>query len=189
MRPRVLLIGDSISIGYTEPTQEMLADRADVRRIPMNGGPTIRGLEHMEQWLGDEDWDIIHFNFGLHDLTFMEDGNRQVPLDEYEGNLREIVQRLQETGACLIWASTTPVPEGDVQPPRTDEDVVAYNAAAREIMEERDIRINDLYSHALPILHEIQQPVNVHFTEEGSRVLAEWVVEAIEAELKELEAE
>lgn len=189
MRPKVLLIGDSISIGYTEPTAQMLADRADVRRVPMNAGPTVRGVEHMDEWLGDEQWDIIHFNFGLHDLKFMEDGKRQVGLEEYERNLRQIVERLQENGARLIWATTTPVPEGDVQPPRTDEDVAAYNAAARAIMEEHGIPINDLYTRALPVLDEIQQPENVHFTDHGSSVLAEWVAEAIDAELKELEAE
>jgi len=38
--PRVLLIGDSISMGYTVPTRELLADKANVHRVPENGGPT-----------------------------------------------------------------------------------------------------------------------------------------------------
>ncbi|MFP3903242.1 MAG: SGNH/GDSL hydrolase family protein [Armatimonadota bacterium] len=186
MTPRVLIIGDSISVGYTEPTQQILEGKAEVRRIPMNGGPTIRGVEHIDEWLGDEDWDIIHFNWGLHDLKFMEDGTRQVPPEEYKENLQALVTRLQETGARLIWASTTPVPDGDVQPPRTDADVIMYNTIAREIMEAEDIVINDLYTRAVGCLDDIQQPENVHFTDEGSRVLAEWVVEAIENQLKEM---
>lgn len=35
--PRVLLIGDSISIGYTEPVRMELAGKANVHRIPTNG--------------------------------------------------------------------------------------------------------------------------------------------------------
>ena len=76
--PRVLLIGDSISIGYTLPTRELLKGKANVHRIPTNGGPTIRGLVQIDSWLGDGKWDVIHFNWGLHDLKFMPHGKRQV---------------------------------------------------------------------------------------------------------------
>ena len=54
--PRVLLIGDSISIGYTVPTRELLAGVANVHRIPVNGGPTTRGVEAIDEWLGGEPW-------------------------------------------------------------------------------------------------------------------------------------
>ena len=42
--PRVLLIGDSISIGYTIPVRKELAGKANVLRIPANGGPTAKGV-------------------------------------------------------------------------------------------------------------------------------------------------
>src|SRR5262249_9056899 len=106
--PRVLLIGDSISIGYTPPARKLLAGTANVPRIPTNGGPTINGLKNLDKWLGDGKWDVIHFNWGLHDLRTDEKGKHQVPLDEYEKNLRTLVKRLKATKAKLIWASTTP---------------------------------------------------------------------------------
>jgi acyl-CoA thioesterase-1 len=84
----------------------------------------------------------------------------------------------------LIWATTTPVPEGKVNPPRKNSDVIAYNAAAKKIMEENEIAIDDLYEFALPRLDKIQIPVNVHFTEKGSAVLAQRVAESIEKALK-----
>ena len=40
--PRVLLIGDSISIGYTVPTREKLKGKANVHRPGTNCGPTTR---------------------------------------------------------------------------------------------------------------------------------------------------
>src|SRR6476620_12659536 len=76
--PRVLLIGDSISIGYTVPVRELLQGKANVHRIPTNGGPTSNGLKNIDKWLGNGKWDIIHFNWGIHDLKFMPDGKRQV---------------------------------------------------------------------------------------------------------------
>lgn len=181
--PRVLLIGDSISIGYTVPTQKLLKGKANVHRIPTNDGPTIRGVADLSSWLGKKQWDVIHFNWGLHDLKFMPNGQRQVPIDQYQKNLGELVKRLKATGAKLIWASTTPVPEGGVKPKRLNSDVVAYNAVAKKIMDANGVAIDDLYALALPRLKEIQQPVNVHFTEKGSAELAKQVAASILAAL------
>ena len=136
--------------------------------------------------MGREKWDVIHFNWGLHDLRIMENGRHQVPLTEYEHNLRQLVTRLAATGAKLIWASTTPVPEGKLNPPRRTADVIPYNDAAEKIMREKNILIDDLYSFALPRLGHIQRPENVHFTDDGSAKLAEQVVSVILAALAQL---
>jgi len=101
--PRVLLIGDSISIGYTPAVRAALAGKANVHRPATNCGPTIRGLAELDKWLGDGRWDVIHFNWGLHDLRVDNRVSHQVPIDQYEKNLAELVQRLQKTGARLIW--------------------------------------------------------------------------------------
>src|SRR5258708_28446482 len=71
--PRVLLIGDSISMGYTVPVRELLKGKANVHRIPTNGGPTTNGITNLKAWLGDSKWDVIHFNWGLHDVKFIRD--------------------------------------------------------------------------------------------------------------------
>ena len=181
--PRVLLIGDSISIGYTLPVRELLKGKANLHRIPTNGGPTINGLANLGKWLGAGKWDVIHFNWGLHDLRFMDTGKHQVPLADYEKNLRELVKQLKATGAKLIWCATTPVPDAELKPPRKNADVVAYNTVAKKIMTENGIAIDDLYAFALPQLTAIQRPANVHFTDEGSKVLAKQVVASIEAAL------
>jgi lysophospholipase L1-like esterase len=181
--PRVLLIGDSISIGYTPATRKLLAGKANVHRIPTNGGPTDNGTKNIKQWLGDGKWDVIHFNFGLHDIK-LGSGKHQVPMDAYEKNLRELVKAMKATGAKLIWASTTPVPEGKTNPPRKNADVIEYNNAAKKIMDENGVATNDLYAFALPQLEKIQRPVNVHFSDKGSEVLAEQVAAAIAKTLK-----
>jgi acyl-CoA thioesterase-1 len=183
--PNVLLIGDSISIGYTLPTRELMKGKADIFRIPENGGPTTRGLERIDTWLGDRTWDVIHFNWGLHDLKFMEDGRRQVGLDDYEQNLEKLVVRLKQTGAKLIWCNTTPLPPGTLTPLRKRGDDIAYNIAARRIMEKHDVVINDLHAFALVRMPEIQQAANVHFTREGSAVLAKAVAFSIRTALSD----
>jgi GDSL-like Lipase/Acylhydrolase family len=180
--PRVLLIGDSISIGYTLSTRGLLQGKANVHRIPVNGGPTINGVQNLDQWLGSGKWDVIHFNWGLHDLR-LDEGKHQVSIEKYEKNLQDLVGRLKRTGAALIWASTTPVPDAEVTPPRKNSDVIAYNVVAKRVMDENGILINDLYTVAFPRLGEIQQPANVHYTEPGYEVLAGPVAASIRAAL------
>jgi hypothetical protein len=181
--PRVLVIGDSISIGYTIPVRKLLAGKANVHRVPLNAGPSSNGVFMIDSWLGTKHWDVIHFNFGLHDLKRMSDGKQQVSPEAYERYLRLIVERLKKTGAKLIWATTTPVPEGKVSPPRIPADVPTYNAIALRVMQENGVAIDDLYAFTLPRLKEIQEPVNVHFKPAGSDMLAAQVVKSIEAAL------
>jgi len=183
--PRVLLIGDSISIGYTLPVRELLKGKANLHRIPTNGGPTTRGLENIDTWLDNGKWNVIHFNWGLHDLKYI-DGKRQVPPEEYQRNLHRLVRRLKKTGAKLIWCSTTPVPKR-VKPHRTNEDVLRYNAIAAKIMKQENVPTNDLYIYANKRLKDIQRPRNVHFTPAGSKVLAKQVAQSILQRLNEKE--
>ncbi len=173
--PRVLLIGDSISIGYTLPVRMRLESKANLHRIPANGGPTTRGLSNIEKWLGDSKWDLIHFNWGIHDLRRMEDGKRQVEPADYEKNLRLLVARLKKTKATLIWASTTPIPDPPLQPERTFGDETEYNKIAEKIMKEEGIAINDLHSWILPRFSKLQKPKDLHYLPEGSEFLAEKV--------------
>lgn len=183
--PRVLLIGDSISMGYTAPARALLKSKANVHRPPTNCGATSVGLAGLAKWLGEKKWDVIHFNFGLHDAKLPPEGARHSPPDVYEKNLRELVTRLQATGAKLIWATTTPVPNGGViSPTRRFGSVDDYNRIARKVMEENKIAIDDLHAAIAPRLKELQQPNDVHFTAAGSALLAQHVAASIESVLK-----
>lgn len=181
--PRVLLIGDSISMGYTVPVRKRLEGKANIHRIPTNGGPTTRGLANIRKWLGDGNWDVIHFNWGIHDLRHMDDGKRQVEPADYEKNLRELVKHLKATGATLIWASTTPIPDPPLKPERTFGDETEYNRIAAGIMKEEDITINDLHTWISPRFKELQKPQDLHYITEGSEYLADKVAEEIEKKL------
>lgn len=193
--PRVLLIGDSISIGYTVPVRELLEDKANVIRPLTNCGPTSRGIASIDDWLGDGHWDVIHFNFGLHDMVFysadgktraeptVEGAKHQVSTEDYEKNLRQMVERLKKTGAKLIWCTTTPVPEGSAG--RLADEAILYNEVAAKVMKDNNIVVDDLHAFALPQLEKIQLPKNVHFTPDGSKILAEQVVRSITTALPE----
>ncbi len=106
--PNVLIIGDSISIGYTKPVIVLMKGKANVQRAKANCGDTIRGLSSLKKWLGDTRWDVIHFNWGLHDLCYRhpdskeqgrrdkKSGTQAVSLEQYAKNLEAIVQEFRK---------------------------------------------------------------------------------------------
>jgi acyl-CoA thioesterase-1 len=182
----VLIIGDSISNGYFKPVKGMLEGRAITEHNAGNAAHTANGLARLDEWLGDTKWDVIHFNHGLHDLKYIDEkgknataetGKQQIPIDQYEKNLDEMVRRLKKTGAKLIFANTTPVPDGTKI--RVKGDAKIYNVVAERVMKKHGVPVNDLYSFSMARLDKIQRPRNVHFFPEGSHALGEQVVEHI----------
>ena len=182
--PRVLLIGDSISIGYTLPVREAFKGKANVHRPPGNCSSTGYTLSKLDAWLGTGKWDVIHFNWGLHDAKLPPEGVRHAPPDVYEKNLRELVRRLRTTGAKLIWATTTPVPNGgNLAPNRRFDSVEKYNAIAARVMKELGVATNDLNAAITPHFARVGRPNDVHYTAEGSALLAAEVVRSVTAQL------
>jgi len=184
--PNVLLIGDSISIGYTVDVRKQLAGKADIFRMPTNGKYASYGLENLDEWLESRKWDVIHFNWDLWDICYRNplsetQGNRDkingtltATPDQYRESMKNIVTRLKKTNAKLIWCTTTPVPE--FEEGRKVGDEIRYNQIAETIMKDNGVLINDLHSHALLKLPEIQKKNgDVHFTTQGYAYLAEKV--------------
>lgn len=194
--PNVLLIGDSISIGYTLMVRKKLTGKANIYR-PMQGkgpdncGDTTIGLKKIDGWLGQQRWDVIHFNWGLWDLCYRnpkskEQGNRDkvggklstTPAD-YEKNLERLVTRLEATGAKLIWANTTMVPEGEVG--RFVGDDGKYNSIAARVMQQHGIATDDLLTLTKGFAGKFSTKAgDVHFTAAGYDQLAVQVAATIE---------
>ncbi len=193
--PNVTLIGDSIRMGYQPLVADRLKGKFDVWGPEENGGNTANLLQNLPGWMlaREPAADIIQINSGLHDLkTVTPDVRAQVvPPDHYRRNVRLLLSLLQEnTEAKLIWATTTPVIDerframwgdgGEVGFLRYNEDVIAYNAAAKQICGELDVTVNDLYTvvdQAGP--HELMDDDGIHFTEAGYAALADAVVDAV----------
>jgi acyl-CoA thioesterase-1 len=173
-----LLIGDSISLDYAPYTNSACR----VSHVGENARDTRYGLSRMSNWLGSRRWDVVHVNFGLWDLAYRSGSAQAVSLDEYKANVRAILATLKGASTRVVWATTTIVPRGakGLRP----EDVEAYNAAASDIAGELGVEINDLFSvsRTLPRL----SAVDVHFTDEGSRILGRHVAAAIKSRYSEV---
>jgi lysophospholipase L1-like esterase len=86
------------------------------------------------------------------------------------------VIRKKAPGARLVWASTTPIRQ-DQESGATNGRIVARNAIAAEFVRSQAIPIDDLHSFMLP--HTDMHTDNVHFSKEGSALMAEKVARAI----------
>ncbi len=172
--PRVILIGDSISRSYTVSVRKLLAGKANVHRAPANCGPTDSGLRNMDVWLdqGNGKWDIIYFNFGIHD--------RRKTSEQYAANLEKVIERLRQTGATLIFARTTPFKEKTA--PETDGSI-ALNAVSDAVMKQHEIPTSDLHAAVADRLATVQGADHVHFNAEGIKLLAQQVAKDIETSI------
>lgn len=193
--PRVLLLGDSISMGYHESVVSALDGEAVVVRPRGNCEGTTLGTSSIDDWLelGGGGFDLVHFNFGLHDLKRIRpDGrpsddpedDRQAGPATYERQLRLVLEAIMASGAIPIFATTTPVPEGRVRPHRDSADVLRYNEIARDVMREHGVMISDLHDRATSDLGRLQRPFNVHFTARGSQALGDVVTRSIRETLR-----
>jgi lysophospholipase L1-like esterase len=147
-------------------------------------------LRNLPDWLGSRRYDVIHFNCGLHDLKRAhEHEHLQVPLAEYEANLRAIIDQMRQGARTLIWARTTPVTDGQPEPSkpfdRFNADVDAYNAVADRVMQAAGITLNDLHSVIVGTGRERAISADgVHMTAFGTELLAARVTAAIRAALQ-----
>ena len=185
--PNVLIYGDSISIMYTQRVRKKLDGKANVYRLHRNGGHSglfIENMTKMHEAMRDEklsqpwtfDWDVIHFNVGLHDLKYLsgnrldkKNGKQVASLDTYKKNLGEIVAYLKTLApdAKLVFATTTPVPKGESG--RVAGDSQKYNEVAKEVMRDfPEIAINDLYQFTKPNHSKWwSKPGDVHYKMQG----------------------
>ncbi|MDD5597906.1 MAG: SGNH/GDSL hydrolase family protein [Victivallaceae bacterium] len=187
--PRVLLLGDSISIGYTLGVRRLLKDKANVIRPPANCRDSAWLLAHLDKWLGTRRWDVIHFNCGIWDNHLIDDrgkitwGVGRVRTDprSYELNLRQIAARLKRSANRVIWASATPVPAFAAS--KREKWIIEYNRIAAAVMQANGIQVNDLYSLVEPRRQRLQSRDKVHFNAKGYEALATQTAVCIEKAL------
>ncbi|MFR9620929.1 MAG: SGNH/GDSL hydrolase family protein [Rikenellaceae bacterium] len=184
--PNVLIIGSSISIGYTPYVQQAMRGEANVYRIPESSKDSNNSLAKIEDWLSNMSWDVIHMNIGMYDICRTKDANeRDVPADLYRANMSKIISTIiNNTSAQIIWATITYVPEG-VEPRRVMGDELLYNDIVDEVFSNYCGAMVDNQYSLSRARAELQKPRDVHFTSEGYEALAKQAVSTIREALNQ----
>jgi hypothetical protein len=195
-KPKILIIGDSISMGYTPLVRKQLKKQARIYHNPKNAQHTGVGLKNSNNWIKKEKWDIIQFNWGLWDMCYrIPEINHPKNKDkttgiitnnkyEYATNLDSIVETIKrQTNAKLVFVTTTHVPEQDAG--RYANDVTAYNDTAKIIMKKHGVCINDIHKQSIIIHNNFGKGSNdVHYYKEGYKKLSDLISIFLEKQLK-----
>ncbi len=184
--PKLLLLGDSIRQSYQDAVKKVLGKRAEVVGPAENCMHAAFTLDNLDRWLAELGVpDVVHWNNGLHDVG--HDPARiphQFQLDAYKANLSRVRARLRQTGAVIVWATTTPVrADHEFQADGwswDNEEIVWYNATARELMESDDVKVNDLHAVVEADPARFLAEDGVHLSAEGVLECAAAVAAAIE---------
>lgn len=185
--PKVVLLGDSIRLGYAPLVAKRLEGKAVVISTPANGGDSANVLKNLDEWVIREKPALVHFNCGLHDLKLSKKTKQhQVEQGQYEANLKEIVARIRkETAAAIVFANTTPIIDerhakrgGDFD--RLEADVERYNAAALRLLREAGVPVHDLHWVVdKGDRNKLLGNDGTHYTREGYERLAEAVADCV----------
>lgn len=192
----VLLLGDSIRMGYGPKVRSMLASQATVDFPDENCRFSINTLCFLSTWAEQlqccqpEDIDLVHWNNGLWDVChFAGDPLPLVPPEAYRQALHRVAARIRTLfpHARILFSLTTGVDENRTKyqhgvPMRTNAEIARYNEIAREVMREEHIPVNPLDAFAQTLPNELHVDW-VHYTDEGYRLLAEQVSQAIRLHL------
>ena len=191
--PRVLLIGDSIRLGYAPLVAKKLAGKAEIISPESTGMDMPGTLKQLDKWLADHKPLIVHFNCGLHDLKVSKKTQAfQVPPDQYEANLKQIVATIQKSTPHVVFANTTPIIDDrhaarKADFDRFDKDVKAYNQRAVKVMTELGVPVDDLNRIVIDGgENDLLGKDGTHYTPAGYERLANAVADSISRQLKVL---
>jgi lysophospholipase L1-like esterase len=189
-RYSVLIIGDSISIGYAPFVQSKMSGIADVQRISGNGADSVNVRAHLDEWLSSGHFDLVSINCGLHDLKYTQ--RHQVEAGQYEQNLIAIFEQLEKHSTRILWVTTTPIHDERHAARkagfrRLNQDVDEYNQIALKVAKARQIAVCDLNEVVRQGGAErMLSKDGTHYEPAGYEILGSAVAAAISRELKQL---
>lgn len=204
---KVLLLGDSICLGYGQKVKEMLSDIAEVKTTKENAQWTKYTYWNFELWAGEEHYDVIHWNNGIWDLHLIDNDEHFCSLEEYVRDNERLKLLISKYADTMIWATSTPA--GKVLDQRKALNALAntnrafkerfltsgqkdwnrsirvYNDAAIQLYQSLGVEIDDLHGVLSEHLEDYLSPDGIHPNAKGYDALASHVADVIRNALAE----
>ena len=188
---KVVLMGDSIRMGYDKYVKEALGGVCEVYYPEVNCKYAVETLRFAHEWKNKGGWpddvDLVHWNCGLWDALELFGDEPLTSIDYYSEAILRIHKRIRMLypKAKIVFATSTAVIEEKCSPDfrRHNKTIEKYNRAAVSALSGTDAMIDDLYplSRTCP---ENYHSDAVHFyTDEGTALLGGKVLSVICAEL------
>jgi lysophospholipase L1-like esterase len=181
----VVLIGDSIRINSEPFIRANLPSSVEVLSPPENCESSHKVSAYIREWVPATNVDLIHLNFGLHDIRYDPGKNQRVSSpEEYRANLRAVFSYLSTTGAHIIWATSTPIDElmhNGIKPSRRyQSDLIEYNRISVSMAQDFGFSINDLHHKMSPFnLNALLLSDGLHFNTAGNELIGTIIADSI----------
>jgi lysophospholipase L1-like esterase len=171
-KPTILVIGDSISLGYFPTIYKALSANYDTIHNPGNAMCSQYTKAKIDGWLSGRDtFEAITFNNGNWDV-----GGHVSPA-VYRNNMQYIAEKVRAhtQHPLFVLTAAIPIPYGDgAAPGMSNEQIQLLNKIATDVMQGLGIPTLDLYTPSLTLTH--QDPLNIHFDEHSSEILGNLVL-------------
>lgn len=175
---KIVLIGDSIRMGYDKYVKEALAGTAEVYYPEENCRYAENVLRFAHDWKNRGEWptdaDLVHWNAGLWDALELF-GDAPLTSYEYYGEaVARIHKRLRMLfpNAKIVFATSTAVIEercsADFR--RHNANIEKFNQTAITALADTDSLINDMYALTVNCAEDCHSDA-VHFNNDKGRVL------------------
>lgn len=187
---KIMLIGDSIRMGYDKYVAMALEGQAQVYYPKDNCRFTQYVLRHFQDWVKEsgfgEDTDLVHWNVGLWDLAELFEDGPITPIEWYEQYIHRICRRIRRLcpKAKIVFATSTPVDEAKYEPARwrfyrSNETIRKYNEAAIRAVKEHGVAVNDLYGLMEHVPAHFFSDKTHYYTKEATELMTNRVLDVI----------
>ena len=179
----LLLIGDSIRMGYDKSVKKTLEGKANVIFPGENcrfAAYVLRQFHEYLNGMNGEDIDVIHWNAGLWDCLRLFEEEPHTPLDVYEYYIERICIRIKKLcpNAHVIFATSTKVisEKMDKNLKRYNDEIEKYNEAAVRIVKKYGFSVNDLYALSVTLPEEVHSDAVHYYTPKGTEAFTNQVL-------------
>lgn len=190
-KSRILLLGDSISLGYRNIVKHNLSVWAKVL-FPQEQGKYASDIYRMlYEWnkgVAYSDVDVVYWNAGLWDVVRIYGDAPQTNIDVYKDYLEKVLLRLRKLypKSKIIFANTTPVLEErySSQFYMANDDIKKYNDVAYEALHDKV----DVYDNLYEIMDGVGDEYYVdatHFGNAGNNRLSKHICDLLSVVLSE----
>ncbi len=183
----LLLIGDSIRMGYDKSVKKTLEGKVNVIFPEENCRFASYVLRNFHEYFGGlkgSEIDVIHWNAGLWDcLRLFGEEDPHTPIEIYAYYIERICIRIKKLcpNAKVIFATSTAVlsEKMDVNFKRYNEEIEEYNKAAVEVVKKHGFEVNDLYAVSASLPEEAHSDAVHYYTPAGTEAFTEKVLSCV----------
>ncbi len=176
---KIVLIGDSIRMGYDKYIKDALSGTAEVFYPSENCRFAEYVLRYAHEWKSNGKWgddvDLVHWNAGLWDALELFGDEPLTSLSYYGAAIARIDKRLRTLfpNAKFVFATSTNVNEKMAKPEfmRHNTTIEKYNTEALRALSNTDTIINDLYSLTASVPDSYRSDWVHFYTPEGTELI------------------